>query len=761
MPPSTQTRRIIITADTKGNEDIKRLSEALGGINKNTKDMAKSMNLLTSGTAAFLGGLSIRQLTSFSDEIQNLNNRLLTMGGGTGEAAKTMQSLVSISRETNQTLQGTAETYFRMSLALKDAGVSQASLLDMTKTIANTFRLSGASTQEAANATIQLGQAFSLGVLRGQDLRSVMSQNVVLTRLLRKEFGSDLLKQAEKGLITVPKLMKVLFDNMKSVDEQAKLMSATFEQGFTKALDAFKIKIFEVNQALGASDSFNSLVTLTINNMGSLITVATILAVSTLPLLVKGIYSVATALGILNPAVIAGAAGLAVVVGLFGNSWDIGDLALQLRVGFLEIQALLKEAVAALYEFRSNLAFTSYEVEDKYKKMAAAARQSAKDLRTHGQALYVLAEVEDELNRRRTETANAEARRAKDIQNASGYFKQDLTAKQQLAALNKEFLDGSISAAEYNEKILDTQASMAKWKFKEGEKTLDQYNEALRKLDIARLNREFQDGSVTLDEFTSKSRIIGLQKLNEEFRAGKIDVEKYNEQISSLQNSLDLNSAARTGLQDYVKSIGTTTQQVAGLIKNTFSQLEDAIVEFTKSGEFNFNKMAQAILDDLTRIIIRASIIQPLAQGLLSYATTPSSSPTLPASNADYSNVAAKGAYFDGSISRFASGGVVNRPTMFRHSGNKTGLMGEAGPEAILPLKRGSGGSLGVQATVTPVTVNVINQSGNEVQQKETMGPNGERTVEILITGKVKELIGSGKLDKVMKQSYGVTRKGS
>ena len=46
---------------------------------------------------------------------------------------------------------------------------------------------------------------------------------------------------------------------------------------------------------------------------------------------------------------------------------------------------------------------------------------------------------------------------------------------------------------------------------------------------------------------------------------------------------------------------------------------------------------------------------------------------------------------------RFADGGVVGSPTTFQMSGGKTGLMGEAGPEAIMPLKRGSNGQLGVQ----------------------------------------------------------------
>lgn len=55
----------------------------------------------------------------------------------------------------------------------------------------------------------------------------------------------------------------------------------------------------------------------------------------------------------------------------------------------------------------------------------------------------------------------------------------------------------------------------------------------------------------------------------------------------------------------------------------------------------------------------------------------------------------AKGGIPPGGIQPFASGGVVSAPTYFQ-SGSGMGLMGEAGAEAILPLKRGPDGALGV-----------------------------------------------------------------
>lgn len=75
------------------------------------------------------------------------------------------------------------------------------------------------------------------------------------------------------------------------------------------------------------------------------------------------------------------------------------------------------------------------------------------------------------------------------------------------------------------------------------------------------------------------------------------------------------------------------------------------------------------------------------------------------------------GAIAGGRIRPFASGGVIDKPTLFPMRGT-TGLMGEAGPEAIMPLKRGPDGRLGVQthgkgnAPIVNVTIQTQDISG-------------------------------------------------
>ena len=73
-----------------------------------------------------------------------------------------------------------------------------------------------------------------------------------------------------------------------------------------------------------------------------------------------------------------------------------------------------------------------------------------------------------------------------------------------------------------------------------------------------------------------------------------------------------------------------------------------------------------------------------------------------------------------GGIVPFAAGGIVNSPTLFPMRGG-IGLMGEAGPEAIMPLARGPGGKLGVRgAGGVQVTVNISTPDARSFERSQS-----------------------------------------
>jgi lambda family phage tail tape measure protein len=167
---------------------------------------------------------------------------------------------------------------------------------------------------------------------------------------------------------------------------------------------------------------------------------------------------------------------------------------------------------------------------------------------------------------------------------------------------------------------------------------------------------------------------------------------------------------AKAGLQEYFDQI----QDVAGAMKNAFTRAfqgaEDALVNFVMTGKLSFSDLARSIISDLARIAIQQAIMAPLMAWMKGQSWFP----------------AADGAAFSsgGTLQRFASGGVVSSPTAFRHSGG-LGVMGEAGPEAIMPLRRLSNGRLGVESAgggTQNVTVNVSVENGGSKMQSDGAG---------------------------------------
>lgn len=149
------------------------------------------------------------------------------------------------------------------------------------------------------------------------------------------------------------------------------------------------------------------------------------------------------------------------------------------------------------------------------------------------------------------------------------------------------------------------------------------------------------------------------------------------------------------------------TNNIARDLGLTFSSaFEKAVV-----GGEKFSKILQGITQDLIQLIIRRKVTEPLFEafsGVLD-GFGGSGNPLAALFNA-------KGNAFNQSgVTAFASGGVFDSPQMFNYGGGKLGVMGEAGPEAVMPLKRGANGKLGVSVdgTSSPGQINNISITVN------------------------------------------------
>lgn len=143
----------------------------------------------------------------------------------------------------------------------------------------------------------------------------------------------------------------------------------------------------------------------------------------------------------------------------------------------------------------------------------------------------------------------------------------------------------------------------------------------------------------------------------------------------------DWTTGAIQGMNDYMEKVGNVANNTKELMVNSFNASEDALVKLVTTGKMDFRSLANSIIADLARMAIRALLTKAI--------------------------MAAVGAFGDGAPfsggsevpTPHATGDIVSSPTLFPMANGNTGLMGEAGPEAIMPLKRLPSGRLGVETS--------------------------------------------------------------
>ncbi|KRC96432.1 phage tail protein [Pseudomonas sp. Root9] len=228
------------------------------------------------------------------------------------------------------------------------------------------------------------------------------------------------------------------------------------------------------------------------------------------------------------------------------------------------------------------------------------------------------------------------------------------------------------------------------------------------------------------DRYASASRELANQRSEASLRGvstGDLDKEfgprvdalaKQNQQATEQikQNYADLQTAqgdwtkgATSAWENYLDSAQNVAGQTKSLFGNAFNSMEDAVVNFAMTGKLSFADFTKSILADMARIATRQAASGALGALFGAGASAAGSyfggsTVTSTSGFSDYgqiTSVNAKGNVFDGPGISAYSNSIVSSPTVFPFA-KGTGLMGEAGPEAIMPLTRTSSGKLGVMA---------------------------------------------------------------
>lgn len=240
---------------------------------------------------------------------------------------------------------------------------------------------------------------------------------------------------------------------------------------------------------------------------------------------------------------------------------------------------------------------------------------------------------------------------------------------------------------------------------------------------------------------TDKAR-AALDALKLQVDIGNISFEQYRDGLEQLKVEFDGMPDAITEIDDAMKaldrSILASTRTLGSFVREAETALKDKLVSVPDelAGAFagaiayseDLGESLKRLAQDIVFTTLKAFILKSLFGGLGGLFGGGGGG------GLDVGGLFAKGGVFNQSgVTPFASGGIVNKPTLFPFA-NGVGLMGEAGPEAIMPLKRGADGSLGVAGGGNGENV-TVNMTVNAMDSKSVvdMLTKNKGTIESLV----------------------------
>ncbi|AXC68579.1 phage tail tape measure protein [Salmonella enterica subsp. diarizonae serovar 59:z10:-] len=280
---------------------------------------------------------------------------------------------------------------------------------------------------------------------------------------------------------------------------------------------------------------------------------------------------------------------------------------------------------------------------------------------------------------------------------------QDLQHQNALNELKKKTVQLTSQLAEEEAKVRQ-QHAMALATMGMGDQQRGRYEERLKiqqhyQEQLEQLKRDSKaKGTYGSDEYRQAE-----QALQDSLDRRLAEWADYNAKVDASQGDWTL--GASRALDNFLAQGSNVAGMTENVFTNAFNGMADAVANFATTGRFNFRSLTVSILADLAKMEARIAASQALG-GIFKWGmglagagagAAGTGANAIQSYGANFSFNANGGVYQSSDLSRF-SGSVVNRPTFFAFA-KGAGVMGEAGPEAILPLRRGADGKLGVVAS--------------------------------------------------------------
>lgn len=185
-------------------------------------------------------------------------------------------------------------------------------------------------------------------------------------------------------------------------------------------------------------------------------------------------------------------------------------------------------------------------------------------------------------------------------------------------------------------------------------------------------------------------------------------------EIERLRNQGTALGGAKAAWETYYQNVTDVGKQAYDAMSASMQGMETMLTDFFMKGKMGWQEFGRVIQAEIVKMYVKQMIMAPFMNAMSGFSLAGMFGGLLGSANGN--------AFGASGLLAFANGGVVSSPTMFAYGGSNLGIMGERGPEAILPLSRGSNGKLGVESKgggqPISVAVNFVNQSSTPMKQK-------------------------------------------
>ena len=225
----------------------------LGRETQKTNDQASKLLSTIKRIAAAAGVTTlVRSFLDFSDTQAQINARLNLMNDGFQTTNELSEMIYQSALRSKAAYSDTADAVGKMGLNAGNAFSSNQELIAFTEQVNKQFKIGGASAQEQGNAMVQLTQAMAAGVLRGQDLNSILAAAPGIARTIEESMGwaSGSIKQyAEDGKVTAQVVKNALLDMADQTNQKFESIPMTLSDAMTQAQNIVQHEVKQMAQS--------------------------------------------------------------------------------------------------------------------------------------------------------------------------------------------------------------------------------------------------------------------------------------------------------------------------------------------------------------------------------------------------------------------------------------------------------------------------------------------------------------------------------